>query len=562
MNPHIEPADPADPRPTTPAGPEAQVTLRGPAELADALPYLLGFYPDDSIVLVALHGARGRFGGRVRLGIPADTTQWPYVADQLADSLITSARERGTPPGGIIAFLCQDPTATETGRDVRDRLHPLAQRLRTACGSRDVPVLEALCLSHGHFWSYVCPDERCCPAAGTPLVLPGTSAMAAAAAYSGVQVRGSLKDMEARLAPHTGARADDQVKALDAAAAALIPRMLSGQDPKAVRDETLALLTRALHTFRGDPPTGSHRAKDACDDALLTNGEAAEMILGLQDRLTRDQVAAWTEGPDAAPALRLWRALARRCPDAYETHAVPPLTLAGWVSWATGDTVSARVALCRALTLDSDYLLAQLLHRGLNEGLDPDKLRHCLRTAPHSTAPPGPQPAVGRAPDGTPEHAPAATSAPAPGSAPDQERGAPHALGSMPEQDRAMPHATASPTSAIDNPTDTDSDTGTGTGTDSDTAIETNTDTPLGTPIGTATEPNAATAAETDTDTDADATGPRTGRAPTRRSRADRRAGHRIRTRPAARPRAGRPSPRTGPAGGRRGDRTDDRSPR
>ncbi|WP_375537915.1 DUF4192 family protein [Streptomyces sp. Amel2xB2] len=50
----------------------SDIALRGPAELADALPYLLGFYPDDSIVVVALHGPRGRFGGRIRLGIPAD----------------------------------------------------------------------------------------------------------------------------------------------------------------------------------------------------------------------------------------------------------------------------------------------------------------------------------------------------------------------------------------------------------------------------------------------------------------------------------------------------------
>ncbi|MEV0603896.1 DUF4192 domain-containing protein [Streptomyces sp. NPDC050315] len=384
MNQHIEPANPAEhPSTTSPKTSETQVTLRSPAELADALPYLLGFYPDDSIVLVTLHGERSRFGGRVRLGIPADTDQWPAVADQLADCLITSGRERGTPPRGIIAFLCQDPSAAETGREVKDRLRPLAQRLRTACGSRDVPVMEALCLSNGRYWSYVCPDERCCPADGTPLALPGTSVMAAAAAYAGVQVRGSLKEMEARLAPLTGRRADDQIKALDAAAAALVPRMLSGQDPHTVREETCALLTRTLRTFRDDPPSGSHRAKDACDDALLGNGEAAELILGLQDRLTRDRAAAWLEGPDAAPALRLWRALARRCPGAYESHAAAPLTLAGWVAWASGDAASARVALGRALTLDPDYLFAQLLHRGLNEGLDLEKLRDCLRSTPN-----------------------------------------------------------------------------------------------------------------------------------------------------------------------------------
>ncbi|GAA0476176.1 DUF4192 domain-containing protein [Streptomyces olivaceiscleroticus] len=540
MNPHIEPADPADPRPTVPStAPETRVTLRGPAELADALPYLLGFYPDDSIVLVALHGARGRFGGRVRLGIPADTTQWPYIADQLADSLITAARERGTPPGGILVFLCQDPTATETGRDVRDRLQPLAQRLRTACGSRDVPVLEALCLSHGRFWSYVCPDERCCPATGTPLALPGTSVMAAAAAYSGVQVRGSLKDMEARLAPHTGPRADGQLKALDAAAAALIPRMLSGQDPQAVREETLALLARALHTFRGDPPTGSHRAKDACDDALLSNGEAAEMILGLQDRLTRDHAAAWMEGPDAAPALRLWRALARRCPGAYETHAAPPLTLAGWVSWATGDTASARVALCRALTLDPDYLFAQLLHRGLNEGLDPEKLRRCLRATRRPTTEP-----VAPLPTDLPSDPLTDLPSDLPTCLPSDLP-----IDTAPDEDRVMPLTPDRMTDVL-TATDTQTDADVDTDTDADTDVDTDTDTEVDTGVD----------AHADAEPRTDAVVPRTGggRAPARRPRADRPAGPRARTRPAARPRTGRPHPRTGPAGGRR----DDRSPR
>ena len=47
-----------------------------------------------------------------------------------------------------------------------ERLRPLAQRLRTACGSLDVPVYEALCISDGRFWSYCCPDERCCPPEG------------------------------------------------------------------------------------------------------------------------------------------------------------------------------------------------------------------------------------------------------------------------------------------------------------------------------------------------------------------------------------------------------------
>ncbi|MFK0265578.1 DUF4192 family protein [Streptomyces angustmyceticus] len=359
--------------------PEAQVTLRGPAELADALPYLLGFYPDDSVVMIALTGERGRFGGRVRLGIPTDTAQWPDVADQLAECLISAGQERDARPAAIIVYLCQEPAAGESGKDVKDRLRPLAQRLRTACGALDVPVLEALCLSNGRFWSYCCPDFRCCPAEGTPMVMPGTSVMAAAAAYAGMQVRGSLKEMEARLAPRTGRRAADQETALDAAAGALVPRMLRGDAAVAVRRDTLDLAGAMIHRFRQDTPSGSNRARDACDDALITDAEAADLILGLQDRVTRDRAAEWMDGSAAAPALRLWRALARRCAGGYAEHAVAPLTLAGWVSWSTEDGPSARVALSRALALDPDYTFAQLLHRAINEGLDPEPLRRCLR---------------------------------------------------------------------------------------------------------------------------------------------------------------------------------------
>ncbi len=201
-HPGPEAPDPAFHDPAAHGSPaEPRITLRGPAELADALPYLLGFHPTDSIVLVALHGGSGRFGGRVRVGLPASPQEWPDIADQLADCLVTGSERRGPRPDGIVVFLCQDPAADGTGRQVMERLRPLAQRLRTACGGLDVPVREALCISDGRYWSYCCPDTRCCPAEGSVLALPGTSVMAAAATYAGIQVRGSLREMEERLTP-------------------------------------------------------------------------------------------------------------------------------------------------------------------------------------------------------------------------------------------------------------------------------------------------------------------------------------------------------------------------
>ncbi|GGM99421.1 DUF4192 domain-containing protein [Streptomyces fuscichromogenes] len=361
---------------------DTQVTLRTPAELADALPYLLGYRPEDSMVLVALHdrAGRGRFGGRARLGIPANKDDWESAARQLAQGLVTGGERRGARAEQMVAYVCQEPASGESGRDVMRRLTPLAQLLRTECGRLDVPVIEALCVSDGRFWSYCCPTEECCPPDGAPMGLPGTSVLAAAATYAGIQVRGSLRELRARLLPWETGAILEQETALDSAGMALVPRILDGAFRADVAEGTLALAELVIARYAAAAPvSGTHRA-DLRDDTLLSHDEAATLILGLQDRTTRDRAAAWMEGDEAGPALRLWRALARRCVGPYGEHAAAPLTLAGWVAWSTGDDLEAREALAMALGADPDYLFARLLHQACNEGLDPESIRRCLRT--------------------------------------------------------------------------------------------------------------------------------------------------------------------------------------
>ena len=360
---------------------EHQVTLRTPAELADALPYLLGYRPEDSIVLVALHDrdGRGRFGGRARLGIPASADDWDSAARQLAHGLVRGSERRGARPEQMVAFLCQEPVAGETGRQVMERLRPLAQKMRVACGSLDVPVIEALCISDSRFWSYCCDKEECCPPEGRPMGLPGTSVLAAAATYAGVQVRGTLRELRARLLPWETTAALEQEIALDTVGMALVPRILDEATRAGVAEETLQLAERLRNRFAAAPAVSGTLTADLRDDALLEHDEAARLILGLQDRVTRDRAAEWMEGDEAGPALRLWRALARRCVGPYCEHAAAPLTLAGWVAWSTGDELEAREALAMALGADSDYLFARLLHQACNEGLDPESIRRCLR---------------------------------------------------------------------------------------------------------------------------------------------------------------------------------------
>ncbi|MEU9580120.1 DUF4192 domain-containing protein [Streptomyces chilikensis] len=359
-----------------------QVTLSSTGDLADALPYLLGYRPEDSMVLVALHdsGDHGRFGGRARLGIPADSSEWQAAARQLALGLVTGSARRGSAVTGMVAYVCEEPASGGTGRAVMERLRPLAQLLRTECGKLDVPVIEALCLSGGRYWSYCCSDETCCPAEGRPAGLPGTSVLAAAAAYAGLRVRGSLGEMRVRLRPWEGTAAvAAQETALDETAAALLPRLVEADGRASVAERTMELAARVHRRYAAEPSRPDPLDADLRDDELLTDEEAAALILGLQDRTTRDRAAEWMEGGEAEPALRLWRALSRRCVGSYGEHAAPSLTLAGWVAWSAGDDVEAREALAMALAADPGYLFARLLHRAVEEGLDPESVRGCLR---------------------------------------------------------------------------------------------------------------------------------------------------------------------------------------
>ena len=47
------------------------IRLGSPADLVDAVPYLLGFHPTDSIVLIAVRGSKRRVGLTLRLDLPA-----------------------------------------------------------------------------------------------------------------------------------------------------------------------------------------------------------------------------------------------------------------------------------------------------------------------------------------------------------------------------------------------------------------------------------------------------------------------------------------------------------
>ncbi|MEU6971376.1 DUF4192 domain-containing protein [Kitasatospora aureofaciens] len=364
-----------------PASEQRPVVMRGPADMAELLPYFLGFYPDDSIVAVGLQGPDLHQGGVIRADLPVSPAEWPAAAEETAALLVALSERHGGRPLQVLLYLCQDPVTAHAPPPV-ERLRPLADDLRAAFGRRGVAVKESLCVSDDRWWSFLCRREGCCDPAGYPVRRgPDPGPAAAAATVAGLVPRGSRKAIVGALAPLGPPEDAPQRGALVRAES-----LAAGVS----REQGLELLEQAFAEF-------------AAGARELDEERTARLLFALRDRLIRDRGVEYVRPAELAPAERLWRFLARRAVPPYEGCAVAPLTLLAWASWVAGDTATARVVLAHVLRLAPDYLLAELLYESMNDGMTPGALLAAVeaqrrrREERAVTARPGPEPDPGPA---------------------------------------------------------------------------------------------------------------------------------------------------------------------
>ncbi|GAA1981669.1 DUF4192 domain-containing protein [Kitasatospora viridis] len=354
---------------TTPAGRfdgQHVLRMRGPADMAAMLPYLLGFYPDDSLVVIGLHGPELRQGGAIRLDIPDDERSWSETATDVARLLVELSKERGRTPEAVLIYLCREPEPD--GSPPAPALRPLADHLLLAFRELGLPVKESLCLSAGRWWSFLCTDPACCSPRGTAVYTSREPrAVVAAATYAGLAPRGSRRAIAAGLAPIGPPESDVQRAALKQELARACEQLMTEKDgAERAFAATVELLEQAMAESRSGLPR-------------LTPEQSAQLIVGLLDKPSRDRAAEYAEPDELVAAQRLWRYLARRCVAPHTEYAKAPLTLLAWTSWLAGDTATSRVVLGMALELDPDYTLAILLHESLNTSLPPDGLLSIVR---------------------------------------------------------------------------------------------------------------------------------------------------------------------------------------
>lgn len=325
------------------APPTSHIRLSDPAELVAAIPHLLGFHPQNSVILLALHGKN--LGLTLRADL-VDPEQAPPLAEQMLTPLL-----RQEPTGVAVVVVGGAP-----GADGLPPHRALVDVLDEALAGAGLPLLHAAWTSEtaaGAPWR--CYDDPDC--AGT-LADPAASPLAAATVAAGAVTFGRREDLVALLAPH------------DAEALARRSTLLEGADT--AHPLTAALVNRRvaqLGRLLRSAPDGS---RDSCDSLVLDDRTVAELASALCDHRVRDRCLPWCTGPHAAAAERLWLDLVRATPAPERAEPAAMLALSAYLR---GDGALAGVALDAALEACPQHSLSALLRAALDGGLQPDVIR-------------------------------------------------------------------------------------------------------------------------------------------------------------------------------------------
>ncbi|GGK64540.1 hypothetical protein Ppa06_18690 [Planomonospora parontospora subsp. parontospora] len=312
-------------------------------DVLGAVPYLLGFHPAESLVVIGLRGSPPK--GRVHL-----TVRWdlPLADHDLSRILPLLRKEEITQV--IVVGYGSGPLVT-----------PAADAAVALFREGGIRLLDALRVEDGRYWSYVCSRTDCCPPSGAPYDREA-GAVAVRAVAHGLVALPDRETLERSLAPVGGA-ARTAMRGVTGRVAEELRRRIAGcEDP-----DGLAAGIVADGTARVRAAIGVYAAGGRLDDE-----QAARLGFDLAVIRIRDE--AWALITDDAHDAhrRLWQDLTRRL----EPRFVPPAaSLLAMAAWRDGDSALASVALARAHEADPGYSMANLLMDALRCLLPPHALK-------------------------------------------------------------------------------------------------------------------------------------------------------------------------------------------
>jgi hypothetical protein len=373
-----EPPAPPDPPRDVPC-----LRLSSPTDLLAAVPYLLGFHPSDSLVLVGIRDRQVAVVLRVDLP-PAPATGPPPDPGELIGYLVDVLGRQG--PVRLVLV----------GYGPAGRVDPFVTEVRAAFAACDLPVLDALRVADGRYWSLT-RREPSGAGEGVPFAV-GTSPVAADATLAGLVALPDREALARRVAPVDGERRVAMERATHRAEVRW-GTLLSGTTDLAEVHERI--LAEGLTAVRGavaryqppatpGPPEPTDQPTDEPTDEL-SDEEVAWLGLVLGVTRVRDEAWGLAETGDRHAHRALWTEVVRRAESRY---LAAPAALLAFVAWRDGDGPFATVALDLALAADADYSMAHLIGHALATGMPPNWWRPASPAelarfdAPRPTAPP------------------------------------------------------------------------------------------------------------------------------------------------------------------------------
>ncbi|GAB7040414.1 MULTISPECIES: DUF4192 domain-containing protein [Catenuloplanes] len=286
-------------------------SLRTPSDVLGMIPYLLGFHPEDSLVVVLI-GTDRQLLGTMRIDLAAP----PSVAvERLKPVLDRHA--------GISVVVVGYGPLTAMGL-TRTAAEVIAQT---------VPALGVHFVSVGHRF---CLTPGCgCPAADGVLFDARDTAVAAQSTVAGLVALPSRDALIALAEPDPAAQA---------AVAAAIRDLPEIRPSKAVLRDML---------------------DQAALDVRLSDEQVARLVVMLRDQRVRE--AVWLAATsDRVWQRDLWLDITRRVPD---DHAAAPAFLAAWCAWLRGEDPLAHEAARRALAADPGAQMPKVIIASIQTGM-------------------------------------------------------------------------------------------------------------------------------------------------------------------------------------------------
>ena len=308
-------------------------TVKTPHDLLAAVPFLIGYHPTNSLVLISVK--KDALEMAMRIDYPINPPDGTY-------QLLASHLQKDQAEAALV--IAYEPSDHKNGEEV-------LQMISEAISKTKIPIRELMLVRDGSWRSLLCTNQSCCPVDGTPMQDFHCSRIAAEQVANG------------KVLPYLDAQSlGDSISATSFASdlnwcAQVLKFGIQPDDPD-------------LNSKQRDGAEAIHVLADFyIQDGASTDLDLKARVLGrLSDIQVRDYALGCHDQDSIEAYSKMWRDLLRIAPTGF---VAPVASLFAAIAYENGDGALAHRALDRAIADNAEYSLSRLLRRVFSSGWPP-----------------------------------------------------------------------------------------------------------------------------------------------------------------------------------------------